>query len=56
MGGWLPLRWSDVYSFGRATGRLTNAWEYETLCQMSAAYASGRNDTALLSIPPVERG
>lgn len=56
MGGWLPLSWAELYAFGKATGRIGDPWEYETLAAMSAAYVSGLADTALLSIPPVERG
>lgn len=52
----MPLPYSELEAFGRATSRLTTPWEYETARAMSEAYVSGliegRN---VLSIPPVER-
>lgn len=33
-----PLEWIDIYAYSQATGRVTEAWELETLYSMSQAY------------------
>ncbi|MDQ7776282.1 MAG: hypothetical protein Q4615_10515 [Paracoccus aminovorans] len=57
MGGWTPLPYFELRSYGKATGRLSTPWEYETVRAMSEAYVSGLVEGRdLLSIPPMERG
>lgn len=49
--------WDIILPFVSATGRLSEAWEIETLADMCRLYAVGKGEGEnALSIPPVERG
>jgi hypothetical protein len=41
MGGALPCGYGEVYDFARATSRVDEGWEIETLVDMSSAYCRG---------------
>ena len=56
MGGEMPIPWSEVHAYARATGTLTEPWEVELVRDMSAAYCRGRVEGEnVFSIPPAER-
>lgn len=55
--GEVPADWPVIDAFARATGRIGEPWEAETLFAMCAAYLEGRDaGTDTLAIPPVEAG
>lgn len=57
MGGFRPVRWSEIKAYADLTGALTTPWEFETLRAMSQAYCVGRHEGGnLFSIAPMDRG
>lgn len=52
-----PTDWDIILPFAQATGRLSEAWEFEALADMCVAFHRGKVEGENpLCIPPVERG
>jgi hypothetical protein len=50
-----PISWCELVAFSQGTGQVSEPWELEAVMSMSKSYYSGKNDTNIHSIPPVER-
>ncbi|MCC0013869.1 MAG: hypothetical protein H6881_08325 [Rhodobiaceae bacterium] len=52
----IPTAWAEIDAFGRATGILSEPWEYVALRKMCVAYFAGmKSGEDVFSIPPMER-
>jgi len=50
------LSWPVLWYYARATGEITEPWEFRAVMAMSRAYVQGKRDgTNIHSIPPAER-
>ena len=55
MGDPCPLTWSDLWTYGQATGAIDEPWEYEALQAMSRAYLDGyQHGKSHFAISPME--
>lgn len=56
MGEEVGLSWVSLDAYGRATRVISEAWEYQALHDMSAAYVAAKTEGAdVFAIPPVEQ-
>lgn len=42
-GGELPVTWSELYAFGKATKMVEEPWEYDLLMELCISYLDGKN-------------
>jgi hypothetical protein len=55
MGGLVPFTWQEVAAFANVGGYDISAVEARALVNMSRAYVAAMQDTAPLSIAPMDR-